>query len=318
MKILDFEYIKNLNIAPSIVYEWCNEAWRIKDACVLPAKQKMWEGNDGRYITMPCVLPELDVSGIKFISRNMKSNTGVPARNSNIILYQRSKMGPLAILDGIWITNMRTGAIAAHSVIEYSTTSLSSLGLMGLGNAARAFMLMLGNLYKKELSVKLYRYKDQAETFKTRFEKDFPQFHFDIVNSVDEICSCDTVVSAVSCAHGEFAQSDTFKKGCLVVPIHGDGFQNCDLCFDKIIIDDHAHCKSYKYYEQFKDKAIEVTELETGRKRGRDNDKQRLIAYCGGIALHDLYCAYKIWQIAKTRADAPTVEMHYPLERFWV
>lgn len=44
MLVLDFETIKGMNIPEKEVYDWCDEAWRMKDRCVLPVKSKMWEG----------------------------------------------------------------------------------------------------------------------------------------------------------------------------------------------------------------------------------------------------------------------------------
>lgn len=318
MKILDFDYIKSLNIPGEELYNWCNEVWQIKEKCILPAKVKMWQGKSGRYITMPCVIPDLDIAGVKFIARNVDDINGIPARNSHILLQPCSRMGLLAIVDGMWITNMRTGAIAAHSVVEYCKSTTETLGLMGLGLVARAFMVFLGLKYKKPLRIKLLRHKDQAESFIERFQADYPQFSFEIVDSYDEICSSDVVVSAVGYARNEFAEDSVFKPGCLVVPIQTSGFQNCDLFFDKVIIDDDEHVKSYKYYEQFKERTVEVSKIEQGIASGRENDLQRIVAYCGGIALHDLYLANKIYEIACTRNDAPEFEMKYPEERLWI
>lgn len=323
MKILDFNYIsgiasEGIDINANRVYDWCNDVWMIKEECVLPAKTKMWEGENGRYITMPCVIPQLDIAGVKFISRNIEDSNGIPARNSNIILQKRSEMGLIAVEDGIWITNMRTGAIAAHSVICFGRNGMETLGIMGLGAAARSFMYIFGQMYDKHMLVKLLRYKDQAESFIKRFENEYPQFDFEIVETVDEICACDAVVSAVGVARERFADDSVFKKGCIVVPIHQGGFQNCDICFDKVLIDDHAHVKGYKYYDQFKENAVEISEVMTGKKVGRNSDDERLIAYCGGIALHDIYIAYKLYEIACKRNDCPEVAMSIPSNRFWM
>ncbi len=318
MKILDFQYIKNLNISAKQVYDWCNEAWKIKDEIIMPAKVKMWQGDSGRYITMPCVIPPIDIAGVKFISRNVDGYDLPPARNSNIMIMKSSEMGIYGLLDGIWITNMRTGAIAAHSVIEYSRKGFTTLGLMGLGIAARAFMLLLGSMYQREIHIKLLRYKNQAEMFIERFADEFPCFHFEIVDNIEEICSCDTVVSAVGYARSVFADESVFKPGCLIVPIATLGFQNCDLTFDKIIIDDHKHVASFKYYDQFKDKAVEISAIENGKAIGRENDSQRIIAYCGGLALHDIYIAAKVMEIVEEKDDVEEVVMNMPQERFWI
>ena len=317
-KILDFNTIKAMGISEKEIYDWCNDVWLLKDKCVLPAKTKMWEGKSGRYITMPCVMPTLDIAGIKFISRNVDDANAAPARNSHIMIQKRSELGLLAVEDGMWITNMRTAAIAAHSVFEYSKSDAETLGLMGLGLVAWTFMKFIGNLSKKNYKIKLLRYKDQAERFIERFQSEFPQFEYEIVDDVNDICSCDIVVSAVGYARSEFAADDVFKPGCLVVPVQTSGFQNCDLCFDKVIIDDEEHVKSYKYYEQFKHKITEVSEIEKGNLTGRDNDEQRIIAYCGGIALHDMYCGYKVYQYAVEKNLGCDVDMTYPAEHLWI
>ena len=318
MKVLDFNTIKNLDIPVKEMYDWCNDVWQIKDECVLPAKTKMWEGNSGRYITMPCVMPQYDIAGLKFISRNVDDAKGIPARNSHIMIQKRSELGLLAIEDGMWITNMRTAAIAAHSVFNYSKSDAKTLGLMGLGLVAWTFMKFIGTLSTVNYTIRLLRYKDQAERFIERFQTEFPQFNYEIVDTYDDICSCDIVVSCVSYARSEFAKDDVFKPGCLVVPVQTSGFQNCDLVFDKVIIDDVEHVKSYKYYEQFKSRITEVSKIEKGELSGRDNDQQRILAYCGGIALHDIYCGYKIYQIAVEKGIGETIEMTYPDQHLWI
>ena len=227
-------------------------------------------------------------------------------------------MGLIAVTDGIWITNMRTGAVAAHSVVSYSKTSFNTLGIMGLGIAAWSFMYILGAVYHRHIKIKLLRYKDQAEKFIQRFSEVYSQFDYEIVDSIEEICGCDTVVSAVSFARDVFADVSVYKPGCLIVPIHTAGFQNCDLVFDRIIIDDTGHVKKFKYYEEFKSKAVEISQIENGTAPGRRNDTERIIAYCGGIALHDIYLAWQICKISESRGDAPDVAMNFPTSRLWI
>lgn len=57
MLILDFEVIKSMNISEMDIYDWCNEAWGMKDRCVLPVKSKMWE-EDG---ISPCRVLYLNI-----------------------------------------------------------------------------------------------------------------------------------------------------------------------------------------------------------------------------------------------------------------
>lgn len=318
MKILDFNYIKSLNISPLQVYNWCIEAWKIKDDCVLPTKMKMWQGEFGRYITMPCVIPQIDVAGVKFIARNIDDANGIPARNSNIMIQKCSEMGLIGILDGIWITNMRTGAIAARSAVQYAKKNPQTIGIMGLGRAAWSFMYIFGSVVQNKLTIKLLKYKDQAERFVNRFVTAFPNFTFEIIDNVKDICSCDIVVSAISYSHAEIANESVYKPGCLIVPIHQGGFQNCDIAFDRIAIDDYGHIKGFRYYDEVVKKSVEMSKVEKGVNEGRQDDTQRMIAYCGGIAVHDIYIADKILKISEEKGNAPDIKMTFPDSNLWI
>jgi ornithine cyclodeaminase/alanine dehydrogenase-like protein (mu-crystallin family) len=103
MKILDFDKIKSLNLSAEEMYSWTENVWKQQDSFILPPKSKMLQGENGRYFTMPCVLPQYDISGVKFICRNVDDVDGVPARNSNIMLQNCSKHGLLAVMDGTYI-----------------------------------------------------------------------------------------------------------------------------------------------------------------------------------------------------------------------
>ena len=117
MKFVDFNQVKNLGLSAQEMYNWTCDVWRLQDTFILPAKTKMWQGESGRYITMPCCMPDQDIAGVKFISRNVDDVNGLPARNSNIMLQRISEHGLYAVLDGTYITTMRTGACAYYNAV---------------------------------------------------------------------------------------------------------------------------------------------------------------------------------------------------------
>jgi hypothetical protein len=179
---------------------------------------------------------------------------------------------------------------------------------------ARAFFWIFGELYKHPVKIKLFRYKNQAEEFIERFKK-YTQFTFEICDTHKEICGCDVVVSGVNFIRDIFCDVDVYQNGCTVVPIHTAGFQNCDLVFEKIFVDDTGHVMGYKYYEEFKHKCVEIPDMLDGKSKGRENEHERILIYCGGTALHDLYFAYQIYQLAN---NVPDIKMNHPEERFWI
>ena len=84
----------------------------------------------------------------------------------------------LALMDGTWITTMRTGAVAAHSIQLFAKKNFAIIGMMGLGNVTRSTLLILcDKLPDKELHIKLLKYKDQEEDFAKRFAN-YSNLHF--------------------------------------------------------------------------------------------------------------------------------------------
>lgn len=127
----------------------------------------------------------------------------------------------------------------------------------------------------------------------------------------------DVILSAVTYAEEDFCENKYFKEGCLVVPIHTRGFTNCDLFFDKVFADDRGHVQNFKYFNKFKSFA-EISDVLEGTAKGRENDKERILAYNIGISLHDIYFAEQIYQLAKMQGKGTECSLEAPKDKFWI
>ena len=289
--------IDALNISPADCINWVEEGFRMKDAVQLPAKLSVHPHDDDFITTMPCLLPEIEGSrcfGVKIVSRIKRH---VPALQSEIYLYN-AKTGRLkAILDGDWITAMRTGAVATLAARLFQRSDVSTYSLIGLGNIARAVLLCLAaDNQHREITVRLMRYKDQAEAFIERF-KSLSNVHFKIINDREQFVSqADVLFSCVTVAPELlFPNNNLFKKGVTIIPIHMRGFQNCDLFFDKVFGDDTDQIRKFRYFDQF----LHYDELHhvlLGQSIGRSNSEERILSYNYGLALHDIVFASKIYE----------------------
>ena len=67
VKIIDFNAVKNLNLSYEEMYRWTEEVWQQQNDFTLVPKISMWQGESGRFMTMPCLLPAYDIAGVKFI-----------------------------------------------------------------------------------------------------------------------------------------------------------------------------------------------------------------------------------------------------------
>ena len=315
MKIISQQQIRGLNITPTQCVEWVKESFSLKEEAQLPAKVSLHPQGNDFFNTMPCLLPApFNYFGVKVVHR-IKGAT--PALGGDILLYNSLSGELLAMLDADWITTMRTGAVATLAMQTLRKSDAKIYGFIGLGNTGRATMLCLLDAEPDVMHhVILMRYKDQAERFIERF-KNYTNVTFSICDDVNElVAQSDVIVSCITEAQGLLCKENSlYKEGCLVVPVHTRGFQNCDLFFDKVYADDTAHVCGFKYFSQFKQFA-ELQEVIEGKKPGRESDKERILSYNIGLGLHDVVYASKIYECLKDTLASTSLEREE--KKFWI
>lgn len=323
MKIITYEDIIKLGITPLECYEWVVEALKKKEKALLPPKISLSKEKGTFCNVMPSMIEHSeygDLGGVKIVTRYPNR---YPSLDSKLLLLD-SKTGEfLALMDADWITTMRTGAVAAHSIELLAKKDFKTMGILGLGNTARAALLVLAErLPDKKLNIKLLKYKDQAEDFIKRFKK-YPNLQFEIVDTIEELIrGSAVVVSAVTYFNEDICDSKLFEKGTLLVPIHTRGFTNCDLVFDKIYADDTGHVCHFGNFSKFNFFA-EVADVVNGKICGREDDQERILVYNIGISLHDIMFAGYIYMRflkanEKNCEEVQQVNFAQPTNKFWI
>ena len=297
--IIQQAQINALNISPATCVEWVRDAFLMKDDIQMPAKLSVHPQGEDFITSMPCLLPEhhgKKYFGIKIVSR---IDGQIPTLQSNIFLYDAKTGNLLAIIDGDWITAMRTGAVAALAAKTFQRKDVDSYSMMGLGNIGRAIGLCLAaDNRERQITIRLLRYKDQAERFIERL-KGYDNVRFEIIDDKREFAAeADVLISSVTVATELLFPDDSlFKKGVTVIPVHMRGFQNCDLFFDKVFGDDTDQIRGFKYFSQFR-QYDEVHHVLQGKNPGRTSDDERILSYNYGISLHDTFFASRIYEQA--------------------
>jgi ornithine cyclodeaminase/alanine dehydrogenase-like protein (mu-crystallin family) len=315
MKIISERQIRDLGISPSTCLKWVKESFGMKKEAQLPPKLSIHPQGQDFFNTMPCLLPpSFGRFGVKEVHRIAGA---VPALGSDILLYDSRNGDLLAMLDGDWITTMRTGAVATLAIQTFRKSGDVRYGFVGLGNTGRASMLCLLEAEPDTMhDVQLMRYKDQAELFIERF-KDYGNVKFTIVADPEKMVrECDVIVSCITDAQDLFCKDDNaYRPGCLVIPVHSRGFQNCDLFFDKVFGDDTGHICGFKYFNRYKYFA-EISQVLLGESQGRENDEERILSYNIGLGLHDILFASRIYD--NIGAMSPDIEIKRETEKFWI
>ena len=317
VSVIQQSQIEQLHINPAECIEWVKYGFLVKDEAQMPAKLSVHPQGEDFMTAMPCLLPEYNGKtyfGIKLVSR-IEGQT--PTLKSDITLYDATTGQLLAVIDGDWITAMRTGAVAALAARTFQRKDTDTYSMIGLGNIARAVALCLIEDNKnRHIHIRLMRYKDQAEQFIERF-KAYDNVSFEIVNDKNAfVAEADVLISCVTVATQLlFPDNALYKKGVTVIPVHVRGFQNCDLFFDKVFGDDTGQIQKFKYFNQFHE-YDELHHVLQGKNPGRTSDDERILSYNYGIALHDIVFASRIYEKAKT--DAVTFEYIKQDRKIWV
>ncbi len=296
MEHITTDKIKELCIDSKECVKWVKEAFLIKSRCQLPAKMSVHPSGNDFFTTMPCLLPEeYGRFGVKVVSRILGRK---PALKSDLMLFDSRSGELLALIDCDWITAKRTGAVATLAIDTFRNKTASVYAFVGLGSMAHSTMTCLLDTSRDNIfNIRLLRYKDQAERMIDEYGH-YENAKFSICNSMEElVAGADVVVSCITDAKGLLVEDTSlFKPGVLVVPVHTRGFQNCDLCFDKVFGDDTDHIKGFKYFSSFKE-FHEIGDVLSGVCKGREDDDERILSYNIGLGLHDVYYASKIYDM---------------------
>ena len=314
--VIQHDLVSNAGIPPAECVKWVEESFRMKPDAVLPPKTSIHPQGDDFFNTMPALLP---AAYGRFAVKEVHRIAGQqPALGADILLYDSHTGRLLAIVDGDWITTMRTGAVAALSIQLLQRNGTDTYTFMGLGNTARATALCLLSVTgPRRVTFRLLRYKDQAEQFIDRF-KAMANVRFEIIDDTEQLVSgADVLVSCITSASGLVCGRDElFGPGMLLIPVHTRGFQNCDLFFDKVYGDDRGHVQGFRYFDRFR-QFDELSSVLLGLNPGRERDDERILCYNIGLGLHDALFASKLYDLLADRCTEFIVQRK-ETRKFWI
>lgn len=319
MKILDFETIRKMAgfIPKNKFYDWVDDALRRKNEFSMPVKASFGPKGANSRAAAPCFWSEKNLMGVKVLGRYMlKEGEKRSLMMGDIFLYEADTGILKAVMDGVYISTIRTAAAAVHSTMMYAKKDYNVLGLIGLGNIMTSYLeILLGKIGDKPVIIKLYKYHGQEKRFIDKFKK-FENLKFETYDTCEEVIEgSHVIVSAVSRVTENFATDNSFSEGCTVIPIMTMGFQNCDLFFDQVFTDEIEQIKNFKYFNLFRS-VKNTSDVLNGLKQGRTSDRERIIVYNYGLAIHDLYFANQFYERGKEMGY--DVEYSYSKEKYFM
>ena len=258
---------------------------------------------------MPAYFKNLKIGGLKWVSGYPDNRElGLPQIIGAIILNDMKIGAPVCIMDGTWITAVRTAAVSAITAKYCARKDARVLGIIGAGVQGRQNLIALKIVFPSLSKVKVFDIN--RETAITYRDKLSPQIGAEIIvcNNVESVAKgSDIIVTATQRLSNPLIRNEWFEPGCLGMGLeasrawHGEAI----LKADKFITDDWEQTKHFKAQGAFPDGLpklyAELGMVVCGEKPGRETDKERILAINIGLALEDIIVAHRIYEMAKAK-----------------
>ena len=129
--------VVSINLGTAEVIQLLEKAFNEKGhgRVEMPPKPGIHPGDGDNFIhAMPAYIPALKSAGIKWVSGYPKNTkNGLPYITGLLILNDPETGIPLAVMDCIWITAMRTAGASAVAAKRLARPESSRLGILGAG-----------------------------------------------------------------------------------------------------------------------------------------------------------------------------------------
>jgi ornithine cyclodeaminase/alanine dehydrogenase len=258
---------------------------------------------------MPGFLPRKHTAGMKWVSGYSNNyQHRLPSIMGLIILNDPHTGQPIAVMDGGYITALRTAAASGVSAKYLAVKDASVLGIVGTGVQGRFHLLSLKEVLPGIKEIKII---DTNESILAEFisqAKEHGNFNIISCASAREVIEgTDVVVTATGHLEERVFKDGWVKKGALVLPVHTRGWEKSMLDkADKFIVDDwqqfnNALGGSDGYYAPLPELYAELGQIVVGQKPGRENSAERIVNLNFGMAIHDVLMASHVLKRAKAK-----------------
>lgn len=257
---------------------------------------------------MPAYLGDIDIAGIKWAGGWQNNHKiGLPSVSAVILLINPKDGAFVAVMDGAYITAIRTGAASGVCAKYLARKDSSVVGMIGAGVQGRMHLRAFQQVFK----LREVRVIDIKEDVLERYAREMrAETGLDIVakKSLKEVVEGADLVCTVTLADEPLVRKKWLKKGALV--ISAGSYQELDpeivLSADKIVVDSRVQTRQRgelaKLVEagKLRERNIhaEIGEILAGKKKGRERDDEDILAVPIGLGSLDIACAYEVYRKA--------------------
>ncbi len=271
-----------------------------------------WPPYEGFFNAMPAYIGYQDNAGIKWVGGLLghRKEAKLPFI-CGMILLADPKLGVFrAVMDGKYITNLRTGAQTAIALKHlFKNKKNIRVGLFGAGMQGHTQTEAISKVFSIDTLYIYDIYRPAAEKFAEDM-KDFVSGKIVVCDKVSDATDADALIT-VTQAHEPFLTADMLKKGTVVFPMgsYKEVTDELILSCDEIVVDHMGQALHrgalHTLAEQGKitPESISATigELVNGDKEIVDISDKKILCLPIGMGCLDVALAYVAYERAKER-----------------
>jgi ornithine cyclodeaminase/alanine dehydrogenase len=288
--------------------EWMEQVYRLysrKEADVFPIITHEFDGMKRNMDIKSGHLDGADIVGLKMLIRvrDNPEKRGLP-NLTGLVLVSDSKTGqPIGLLDGLSITNMRTGASGGLAARSFARKDSKDAVVVGAGYQGRMQTLglleVMPGLEKVTFSDMAF---EKAEELAAALREERPGILFGSCKMGElreKLASCDILVTCTNSKQA-FIKKDWIKPGTHINAVGADMYEKAELepgllASAKIFADSVkqvtrlGECQHAYALGLIKDSDItEIGDVLEGKKAGRTSENEITVFDTTGMAIQDL------------------------------
>lgn len=238
-----------------------------------------------------------------FFPENRKR--GMPTITATIILNEPENGIPFAIMDGTWITALRTAATTAVAAKYLAKQNSEVIGLFGAGVQGKTHLMALNEIFK----LKSVRIADISRDYQVKFAEEMGEKLGLNITPVDNnekaVRGADIVITATT-GNTPIVKKEWLEQGMFIAKV--GSYQEIDFdilkAVDKLVVDyweyvSHRVPEIIKTNMKREDVYAEIADIVSGKKKGRESNIEKILFISIGMGVEDASVALLAYKRAK-------------------
>ena len=271
--------------------------------------------------SMPSFLKDSNLMGVKLAGCTKKNTSrGLPTSIGIIVLFHPENGVPYAVVDGTFITAIRTGAIVGLQAKYLAKKGAKVLAVIGAG--AQGFTSLEAIQAALKGAIEEVRIVDvnpqMIEKYKARAAAAFPKVKVVVKESIQEACSGADIVASCANAGKPLLMGIEFDKGAHVISVSEriqspkwikETFTKMTSDFPECLITRENQENLWAAQQKGEEPVVLhagmideiLSDIIVGKAKGRETENDIIFSATVGMSMEDVVAAHHVYEQAEKR-----------------